>query len=442
MNAAGQGEARRFGENLLSPPKGRHFWTQKRIDKAIKNDVIFLSSNGVPRYKQFADDIDGKQVQNLWADFMAISSQAKERINYPTQKPEKLLERIIKASSNEGDLVADFFLGSGTTIAVAEKLGRRWIGLDCGKLAIYTAQKRMLNVRKEIGNKGTMLKHKPFALLNAGLYELDKLKEQSGDQWKHFVLQLFQCREDAHKIGGIEMHGKLRGKSVLVYSPQDFPEDEVITEETIQELHASIGKMVGGQLFLIAPAMSFGFFQDYVDCGEVRYYALRIPYSIIHELHRRDFTALRQPENKNDINATVEAVGFDFNRLPKIKYAAGIEQENKNAFIKIQTFESNARIPEALQVEGNRATLSMVMLDYDYDSAKGFFEFDEVFYAADLKNSQWTVSFPHEKVGKQVMVIFIDIYGNEARELIDTNKFKKKTPVAKLRKTRTAKKRT
>ena len=68
--------------------------------------------------------------------------------DYPTQKPEALLERIIKASSNPGDLVLDCFAGSGTTLAIAEKLSRRWIGVDCGKLAIYTMQKRLLNIAK------------------------------------------------------------------------------------------------------------------------------------------------------------------------------------------------------------------------------------------------------------------------------------------------------
>ena len=392
--------------------------------------------------KRYLEDVEkkGKPFGDVWDDIKSFQQQptSAEKINYPTQKPETLLDRIIKASSNKGDIVADFFLGSGTTVAVAEKLGRRWIGSDCGKLAIYTTQKRMLNLKKEIGNKGASLKPKPFALLNAGLYELEKLSEESGENWKRFVLQLFQCREDAHKVGGIQMHGKLRGKSVLVCNPQDLKKGENITEETIQDIHSSVGKLIGGYMCVIAPAMSFGFFQDYIDCGDVRYYALRIPYSIINELHRRDFTALRQPENESAINETIEAVGFDFNRRPKIQYSVGIEK--KNAFIKIEIFKSDARVPEALQMDGNRETLSMVMLDYDYSSEKGVFEFNEIIYADDLKNNKWTVSFPAEKIGESVMAIFIDIYGNEARELISVKEFKKRT-VTKGKKTEATKKR-
>jgi len=93
-----------------------------------------------------------------------------EKVGYPTQKPEALLRRIIIASSNSNDIVLDAFAGSGTTLAVAEKLGRRWIGIDCGKLAIYTIQKRMLNLREKIGNKGKQVEPKPFTLYNAGLY--------------------------------------------------------------------------------------------------------------------------------------------------------------------------------------------------------------------------------------------------------------------------------
>ena len=85
-------------------------------------------------------------VQNVWADLNSVNSQAKERLGYPTQKPEALLERIIKASSNEGDLVADFFVGSGTTAAVAEKLGRKWIATDLGKFSIHTTRKRLIGM--------------------------------------------------------------------------------------------------------------------------------------------------------------------------------------------------------------------------------------------------------------------------------------------------------
>jgi adenine-specific DNA-methyltransferase len=147
MNAAGQGEARYFGDKLLSPPPGTHWrWSQERINEALENGIIYFTSSGVPRYKQFLEDMEGLPVHDLWADFMAVSSQSNELLSFDTQKPEALLNRVILASSNPGDLVADFFCGSGTTLAAAEKLGRRWIGSDLSKFAIQVTRKRLLDI--------------------------------------------------------------------------------------------------------------------------------------------------------------------------------------------------------------------------------------------------------------------------------------------------------
>ncbi|MBW6460974.1 MAG: site-specific DNA-methyltransferase [Bacteroidales bacterium] len=115
-------------------------------------DRIYYTNKGVARIKRYLDELPGQPVMDLWQDVFPVNSQAAERINYPTQKPERIVERIIRTSSNENDIILDAFAGSGTTLSVAEKLGRRWIGIDCGKLAIYTIQKRMLNLTTIIGS--------------------------------------------------------------------------------------------------------------------------------------------------------------------------------------------------------------------------------------------------------------------------------------------------
>ena len=372
----------------------------------------------------------GVVLQDIWLDISPVNSQAKERVNYPTQKPEKLMERIIRASSNPGDIVLDAFAGSGTTLAVAEKYGRKWIGIDCGKLAIYTIQKRMLNLRKEIGNKGKKLAPKPFTLYNAGLYDFSKLKELSWRDWRFFALQLFQCRDEPHKIGGVELDGYRQGLSVLVFNHTKHPNAR-ITEDTVQEIHSALGTRIGNKMFIIAPALTFDFQQDYIDMNGVRYYALRIPYSIIHELHRREFTALKQPSDELAVNDTVEAFGFDFIRTPELKFKTGITQKKKellgHGYIKLKTFKSDAVIREPYRKKGNFETLSVVMIDFDYDDYNGqaIFNLSEVYYADEIKNENWTVYFPLEKIGKKLMVVFIDIYGNEARILIDSSEFMK-----------------
>lgn len=104
-----------------------------------------------PSYKQYLHESKGKQIEDIWTDLNLANPMADERVNYPTQKPEQLIERIISASSNQDDIVLDAFMGSGSTPATAEKIGRRWIGIDCGRLAIYTAQQRLLNLSGQIG---------------------------------------------------------------------------------------------------------------------------------------------------------------------------------------------------------------------------------------------------------------------------------------------------
>jgi len=117
--------------------------------------------DGKPQY--WRAPADEQIADTVWTGTPVYSNSTQ----YPTEKNEKLLSRIIEFATQPGDLVLDAFVGSGTTCAVAEKLGRRWIGIDCGKLAIYTIQKRMLNLRAEIGNTGKPLQPKPFTLFNA-----------------------------------------------------------------------------------------------------------------------------------------------------------------------------------------------------------------------------------------------------------------------------------
>lgn len=365
-------------------------------------------------------ETDEKRIDDVWRLSMLQPADKTENLGYPTQKPETLLAIVLEAASKPGDVVMDCFAGSGTTLAVAEKLNRRWIGVDCGKLAIYTVQKRMLGLRKNIGNDGPVVPAKPFALYNAGLYDFSKLRELPWDAWRFFALQLFQCRDMPHKVGGVHLDGYLKASSVLVFQHQKQPGVR-IDEETIQSLHEALGTKIGSRMFIIAPALVFDFQQDYLDVNGVRYYALRIPYSIIHELHRREFTALRQPVDEMSVNDTVEAVGFDFIRRPDIKYTLAVS--NGNAIIRLSTFKSEAVVREPMKKRGNLDTLSMVMLDYDFDSAADVFEFDEVFYAGAIAEAGWEIRCPVTAIGEQLMVVFVDIYGNEAREVIRMEQF-------------------
>ncbi|HXI15084.1 MAG TPA: site-specific DNA-methyltransferase, partial [Chloroflexota bacterium] len=119
-------------------------WTRDRMQAAYDAGLVVQTAPGrVPRLKRYLDEQRGVPLGDVWIDINAVNSQAKERMGYPTQKPESLLERIIKASSNPGDVVLDSFCGCGTAITAAETLGRRWIGIDITHLAINLIKHRL-----------------------------------------------------------------------------------------------------------------------------------------------------------------------------------------------------------------------------------------------------------------------------------------------------------
>jgi site-specific DNA-methyltransferase (adenine-specific) len=145
---------RKYRLDNLNPPANRgpvyEFYGVTKAWRYTKEKMLQLDKEGriytgskIPQLKRYLDEIQGQAIHDLWADIAPINPQAKERLGYPTQKPEALLERIIRASSNEGDLILDPFCGCGTTIAVAERLHRRWIGMDITHLAVNLIKDRL-----------------------------------------------------------------------------------------------------------------------------------------------------------------------------------------------------------------------------------------------------------------------------------------------------------
>lgn len=123
--------------------------------------------------------LEGNTIDSVWNVKALDPKDLGEKVDYPTQKPERFIERVIKASSNEGDLVADFFVGSGTTAAVAEKLGRKWICSDLGRFGVHTTRKRLINVQRELKKEGKNFR--AFEILNLGKYERDAFVKVDGD---------------------------------------------------------------------------------------------------------------------------------------------------------------------------------------------------------------------------------------------------------------------
>ncbi len=374
---------------------------------------------------QFAVDYLGAEDATITSNWLDIPSYT-DTTGYPTENSEMLLQRVIECASNEGDIVLDAFAGSGTTLAVAEKLGRRWIGVDCGKLAVYTMQKRLLNIAKSKDLENPKKKYgkpcKPFTLCSAGLYDYRMLKELPWEEYRDFVLKLFQCRDERHRIAGVNLDGYLGADDVLVFNYQKY-RDAVLDRGFIDDIHSILGDKIGRRFFIIAPAASIAFLEDYIEKGNTRYFVLRIPYSIIDELHRKGFTHIKQPVSEMDVNDTVDAIGFDFIQIPDVeceyylgepKGQASLGHSGKDAVIKMKKFESNIISKKPLHYE-NMETLSMVMVDYNYDGK--VFNFDDVFYAEDLRKQDYEIRFDSNKLDGQMMLIYIDIFGNEKREV-------------------------
>lgn len=172
--------------------------------------IVQKSTGTLPQYKRYLDEMKGRLVGDLWDSIPYGSIKDAERTDYPTQKPEALIERIIKASSKPGDLVLDCFVGSGTTAAVAEKLGRRWIGVDIGRFAIQTTRKRLLDI------DGC----RPFEVQNLGRYERKYWQTSASnnpdgvDDYIGFILELYEARPLLGQFRSV--HGVKEGRGVHI----------------------------------------------------------------------------------------------------------------------------------------------------------------------------------------------------------------------------------
>ncbi len=348
---------------------------------------------------------DGMIPNDVW-DIPYENSMSKNRTGYPTQKPEKLLEKIIKFATKEGDIVLDFFVGSGTTPAVAEKLNRRWIAVDVGKYAIYTTQKRLLQIENI----------KPFMLYSGGLYDAEKLNNFDSENWKLFALQLWNCQTAKNKIRGLDFDGEKDNCLVKVYSPQELKKGNMkISYETINEIDTILGNNAGNEVFIIAPQGQFAFAEDEVEIKDRIYHILRVPYSMLAKF-TDNFTPPKQPRDSDSINEIVDSIGFDFVQPPQVEF-----KTTRNT-LQIKKFKSNSRIKGEQKTE-----LAMVLIDYDYDGE--VFNIDDILYNKDLyeinketKQSQFKKSIKIKAINKKSMFIFVDNAGNEKRVVIDGTK--------------------
>ncbi len=218
-------------------------------DEATLNRRKYAESKvgGIPfAGKDVSEYEQGRVPQDWWDDIPSGGQISRdELLGYPTQKPIKLLERIIRASTNDGDLVADFFCGSGTTLAVAEKLNRKWIGADLGKFSIHTSRKRLIGVQRELKKAGKDFR--AFEILNVGKYERESFLNTNDDlraeekakqaerKEKEFINLILSAYKAEPVESFVNIVGKKRDRLVAV-GPINLPVSQKFIQEIVKEL--------------------------------------------------------------------------------------------------------------------------------------------------------------------------------------------------------------
>jgi hypothetical protein len=362
---------------VFTDQKGRIYRTRKR---------------GNIETRQYLDDSPGVPLPTVWSDItqtygMHLVKRKAEEVDFPTQKPEALIERIIKASSKEGDLVADFFCGSGTTGAVAEKLGRRWIIADLSKFAIHVTRKRLLDITG----------CKPFEVLNLGKYQKAKLKENGITRYIDFILKLYRAEPF---LGYSTIHGKKAGRMAHIGDV-----DSIVTEreirETVQECASAGAKAVD----FLGWDFEMGL-HDLVD---------RIGDEYLVKIH-----LVQIPKEALEVRdaAREEVKFFDLNYLE-------LEHRLKSKTLAIALKEFVISNPEYLPEEVREKVKKFT--DYIDYWAVDFNYRDDTFH--NMWQSFRTRKHPaletkcthtYEKEGKyQVLVKVVDIFGNDTNKLIN-----------------------
>lgn len=340
--------------------------------------------------KQYLDETNGTPIGDVWNDIMSFqqASTSAEYVKYKTQKPEALLERIIKASSNEGDIVADFFCGSGTTFAAAEKLNRRWIGCDLSKFAIHTTRKRLLGI------EGC----KPFEVVNLGLYEKHKLAANGfghGPAYVKFILDLYRAEA---LPGFAHVHGRKGARLVHVGAVES-----VITEREIRLAAADAKEAKSRALDVLGWDFEMGL-HDLVD--------------VVGDEYSVKIKLVQIPREALEVKDAREKVKFfDLNYLDVETKTAG-----KKVTVKLNDFAiaNPEYLPEEVRKGVRKFTdfIDYWAVDFDY-KGDTFHNMDQSYRTRKDRTLAKTLSYTYEKAGKyNILVRVVDIFGNDTTKLL------------------------
>lgn len=395
------------------------YWrfSEKRMHELYAEGRIVQTKPGtVPRQKRYLDEMPGIPLQDIWTDLQPVQAQAKESIDYATQKPEGLLDRILRASSRQDSIVADFNGGSGTTAAVAEKLGRRWITTDLGKPACMIMRKRLID-------QGA----KPFLYQAIGDYQVEAAKSAMGRSFRvgdlsGIVLSLYGALplqpEDnpLRNLGAVVYGGKKT--LVLVDSPNKLTGDATLRKAIAQREH-----LLGGWDRVVVLGWNFepSIGQSITALNDPRLEVLVIPPDLLDRLRKKG--------GIEKLRGQVRFSSLQYLTIKPVRRQRSGDEEQLQVTLDNYVLLS----PEAINLdEGNRKKLLKVAnaeplalieywaVDPDYDGAV----FRSVWqdYRGNTANDDdplrvvtaASFSVPHKKGERRVCVRVVDVFGFEA----------------------------
>lgn len=399
---------------------------------------------------------DGKIPETVW-QIPVVKGTTQEDVSYPTQKPETLLERIINASSNEGDLIADFFCGSGTTAAVAEKLGRKWITTDLGRFSVHTARKRLIGVQRELQANGKDFR--AFEILNLGKYErqffMDDLTNGKRKAKEVLYVDLILEAYKAKRIDGHSaLHGQKSGRFVHV-GPLDVP----VTQSRLVDIFEECRKNLYTQVDVLGFEFEMGLTPQFIQELKEKGVSITLKYIPKDVFDKRavekgqvkffDVAYLNTKEKINGKSITIELTDFvthytqdDIEELQQSMRAGSKVVIEDGQIIKVEK-DKNSIITKTILTKDWHDWLDYWAIDFNYEDKKEIIkikneagEIVEQWTGNYLFENEWqsfrtkknptlefiSIAYEYKKVGKyKVMVKVVDILGIDTSKIIEVN---------------------
>lgn len=414
-------------------------------------------ANGIEPYKKYLDEyVDkGGALNDVWDDIQFLRGNHPERVGYETQKPEELLERIIKAGSNDGDLIADFFCGSGTTASAAEKLNRKWIACDLGRFAIHTTRKRMIETQRELQEGGKNFR--AFEILNLGKYErqffMDDLTNGMLKAKEELYVELIL---EAYKAKRIEGHQTLHGTKVGSFvhvGPLDVP----VTQSRLMEIFEECRRKLYTKVDVLGFEFEMGLTPQFIQELKEKGVAITLKYIPKDVFDKRavekgqakfyDVAYLNAKETIDGNKVTIELTDFvtnytqdDIEDIQESMRAGSKVVIEDGQIIKVEK-DKNGVIKRTVLTENWFDWIDYWAVDFDYENKKEIIkvhndkgEIEEFWTGNYLFENEWqsfrtkkdpTLEFTsatHEYAtsGKhKVMVKVVDILGIDTSKIIE-----------------------